>query len=402
MTHTPISSSELERFGQDTSGCAGVVHLNNAGSALPPDIVVDTVVAYLREEALTGGYETEARYADQLEGVYQWIARLIGADQDEIALCENASIAWLTAFKGLSLKPGDEIITSELEYTTSFIALTDARKAGVKVIVINNDEHGNFPLGALEAAIGPRTQLIAVTHIPSSGGGMLPVEAIGRIARQKGVLYLLDACQSIGQTPLDVGAIGCDLLSSTGRKYLRGPRGTGFLYVRKAVQDRIRPFLLDTHAITRLSPDGYTLRPGAKRFELYEKSRALTLGLGKAAEYALTVGIDRIWARVQQLAGYARTELRRIPGVTIHDTGDRQCGIVTFSADHCDTKKLCHALMEKGIQVSYSAAAATPIYMDRRHLQGVVRASLHYYNTEAEIMQLVDSLAALLGAPSFH
>ncbi|WP_285008432.1 aminotransferase class V-fold PLP-dependent enzyme [Pedobacter faecalis] len=393
---TNITNEELTRFRSQTAGCSGVVHFNNAGASLPPDCVTDAVVEYLKEEALFGGYETESKYSGRLNEVYSLVAELIGADRDEVALFENASAAWQTAFKGIALEAGDEIITSELEYVSNLIALADIRKKGVKIIVIDNDAEGNFPLQQLDASISAKTKLIAVTHIPSSGGGVLPINDIGKIAVKHGVLYMVDACQTAGQYPIDVKAIGCDILSATGRKYMRAPRGTGFLFVKREVQNKLTPVLTDFLAAGNVSLDGYILRDDARRFELYEKSRALAIGLGKAVDYALAIGVDRIWQRVQHLADYARTVLTTVPGVTVHDSGAVKCGIVTFSVSGFDSMLVKNRLTEKGINVSFGGAQATPIYMENNQLQGIVRASIHYYNTEEEVDVLVGALRELL------
>jgi len=372
------------------------IHFNNAGSSLPPDIVVEAVVSYLREEAAVGGYETEAKYKEQLENVYTSIARLINAKKDEIALVENASAAWSLAFKGLSFQKGDVVVTSEMEYVTNLLGLLEFQKThGIEVRMVPNDEQGNFSLAALEAAIGPRTRLVAMTHIPSSAGNVLPVADIGRIAHKHQILYLLDACQSAGQVPIDVNEINCDFLAVTGRKYLRAPRGTGFLYVRKEVQDQLTPLMIDGFSTRETSLHGYELREDARRFELYEKSRALTLGLGKAVDYALAIGLDSIWRRIQQLAGLMRLKLSAIDGITVHDRGDQLCGIVTFSFDAVDSTLIKKELAAKNINVSIGAAHSTLYYMSRRNLDKILRASVHYYNTEEEIDIFCDALVAI-------
>lgn len=391
-----LSEEEVAILRLQTKGCASLVHFNNAGSSLPPDVVVDTVIDYLREEAVAGGYETEAKYMDRINGVYTRIAQLINAEEDEVAIFENASAAWGTAFRGLSFNEGDEIITSEMEYVTNLIGLVDMQKAdGVRVIVIPNDKDGNFSLSELEKAISPRTRLMAMTHVSSSGGSVLPAEEIGAIAEKNQILYLLDACQSAGQLPLDVRKIKCDMLSVTGRKYLRAPRGTGFLFVKKGSQDQMKPVLLDFLAAGNVSLNGYELRQDARRFELYEKSRALTLGLGKAIEYAMEIGLDRIAQRIGQLSATARQELGKIPGVTVHDSGNHKSGIVTFTVKGADAADVKARLAAKGINVSVGGAQATPIYMEKSRLSTVVRASLHYYNTMEEIGILCRELAII-------
>ncbi len=394
---TKLHKEEINRIRMETRGCAERLHFNNAGASLPPDVVVDTVVDYLRAEAAVGGYETETRYLDKINGVYASIAQLINAKPDEIALFENASAAWGTAFRGLSFEDGDEIITSEMEYVTNLIGLVDSQKAdGVKVNVIGNDREGNFPIKELEKAITGKTKLIAVTHVSSSGGSILPVERIGEVAARHGILYLLDACQSVGQLPLDVKKIKCDMLSATGRKYLRAPRGTGFLYVKKSSQDKLKPVLLDFVAAANVSLTGYTLRQDARRFELYEKNRALTLGLGRAVDYALDIGMDRIWGRIEHLSAVLRRELAEIPGVTVRDTGDALSGIVTFAVEGIESSVIKTNLETRGINVSVGGAQATPIYMEKSGLATVVRASVHYYNTEEEIEVVCRELTSIV------
>lgn len=395
MESKTLSEADIQRFRADTAGTAERIHFNNAGTSLPPDVVVETVVRYLTEEATHGGYETEDKYEDELENVYALIARLINADKAEVAIVESASFAWGQAFHGIDFKKGDEIITSEMEYATNLIGFLNVKKMqGVSFIVIPNDEQGEFPVAALEAAITPKTRLIAITHIPSGAGNILPIVEIGKIASKHHILYLVDACQTVGQMPIDVRAIGCDILSVTGRKFLRAPRGTGFLYVRKAAQDQLNPLMIDGHSIQTIDGKSYQVRNDARRFELYEKNRGLMLGLGAAIDYALTIGLDRICQRVQYLAGLMRRELAAIPGVTVHDSGARQCGIVTFSVAGADSATVKARLAEKKINVSVGAARSTLLYMNNRHLTSTVRASIHYYNTEEEIKIMCNVLSS--------
>ncbi|MDN3580487.1 aminotransferase class V-fold PLP-dependent enzyme [Mucilaginibacter flavus] len=398
MEVIPLSTEEITVLRNKTKGTQHSIHFNNAGASLPPDVVIDTITAYLQEEAIYGGYETEAKYQAELDQTYDAIARLINADKDDIALVENASAAWGTAFNGIDFKPGDEIITCEMEYVTNLLGFINARQNhGVIIKIIPNNDQGNFSLSALEAAISSKTKLIAMTHIASTAGGMIPIVAIGKIAKKHDILYLVDACQSAGQLPVDVKEVGCDMLSVTGRKYLRAPRGTGFLFVKKSVQDKLKLMVIDGFSAPVVSLDDFTPRNDARRFELYEKNRALTLGLGKAIDYALNIGIDRIWQRVQYLAGLLRQKLGTMTGITVHDFGAEQCGIVTFSVDAVDSILVKNKLADKHINVSVGKAISTLIYMDKNHLASNVRASVHYYNTEEEISKLCEELAGLIG-----
>jgi cysteine desulfurase/selenocysteine lyase len=249
-----FTEHEIGLFRNDTNGTRKKIHFNNSGASLPPNSVVNAVMDYLHDEALIGGYEMEDSRKEQIENTYHLIAKLINADPSEIAITENAGMAWGLAFNGIDFKEGDEIVTSEMEYVTNLLAFTDVKQnKGVQVKVIPNDENGNFLFSEFERVINPKTKLIAITHIASSNGGMMPINAIGRVARKHGILYLVDACQSAGHLPVDVKQIGCDMLSVTGRKYLRAPRGTGFLYIRKEIQNQIKPFFIDWHSIQSIT-----------------------------------------------------------------------------------------------------------------------------------------------------
>lgn len=389
----PFTEDEIQFIRTATRGTVKSIHFNNAGASLPPEIVVNAMIDFLQEEALHGGYETEAKYHDQLAYTNALVARLINAQPDEIALMENASAAWDMAFNGLYFQQGDEIITSEMEYASNVLGLLNAQKLyGVKIIMIPNDAQGNFPVSALEAAITPKTKLIAVTHVGSTAGNVLPAVLIGEVARKHQVTYLLDAAQSVGQMPIDVEAIGCDMLIATGRKFLRGPRGTGFLYVRRQMLDNLKLFFFDCRTISSMNQQSFVVREDARRFEWHEKNPAVILGLQKAVEYALQTGMDRIWQRVQYLAPLLRQQLREINGITVHDQGDELCGIVTFSLHGVSPAEVKAKLAAKNINVSIGLAKSTLYYMNRKGLDGIVRASVHYYNTEAEIEKLCSVL----------
>src|SRR5262245_5214003 len=206
---------DLARARRETPGCETVLHFNNAGASLMPQPVVDAVIGHLQLEARIGGYEAAAQAHAAVERVYDAAATLLGCHRDEVALVENATRAWDMAFYAVPLGPGDRILTAMAEYASNYIALLQvARKTGATIEVIPNDEYGQISIAALRRAIDERVKLIALTHVPTNSGLVNPAAQVGEVARQAGVLYLLDACQSVGQMPMYVDALGCDMLST--------------------------------------------------------------------------------------------------------------------------------------------------------------------------------------------
>jgi cysteine desulfurase/selenocysteine lyase len=387
---------DVERARRQTPGCDNVVHLNNAGSSLPPQPVLDAVIRHLELEARIGGYEAHDANEEAIERLYDASAELIGSRRDEIAFCSSATRAWDMAFYGFPLERGDRVLTAVAEYVSNFIAyLQVARRRGVDVVPVPNDEYGQVSVGALRELVDERVKLIAITHVPTNGGLVNPAAEVGTVANEAGIPYLLDACQSVGQLPVDVAEIGCDMLSATGRKFLRGPRGTGFLYVRSSVLDRLEPPLLDMRGADWIAPDRYELRPDAKRFEEWEQNYAVKVGLAAAIDYTLGWGIDAIWARVHELGERLRRLLGEIDRVTVRDLGDVRCGIVTFDVDGVPARQIKAALARDRINVTVSEPSSTLLDARARRLPDLVRASVHYYNTEDELDRLVAAVRAL-------
>jgi selenocysteine lyase/cysteine desulfurase len=377
---------DVARARAETPGCAYVLHFNNAGAALQPDCVLDAVRGHLGLEARIGGYEAAAENDARIEHAYDAVAAMLGCHRDEVALVENATRGWDMAFYGMRFGPGDRILTGQDEYASNVIAfLQVARRTGAEVEVVPDDEHGQISLEALRARIDDRVKLIALTHVPSNGGLVNPAAGVGAIARTAGVPFLLDACQSAGQMPLNVNELGCDMLSATGRKFLRGPRGTGFLYVRRNWIERLEPPFLDLHAAEWTAAAAYEVRKGARRFENWESFVAGRVGLGVAVDYAMGWGLEAIQRRVTTLADRLRERLGETPGVTVRDKGELHCGIVTFTKtdEACETVKA--RLRAQAINTSVSPASYARFDMEARGLTDLVRASVHYYNTEDEI-----------------
>jgi len=387
---------DIDRLRAETPGVATRIHFNNAGAALMPAPVLEVMLDHLRREAEIGGYEAADEAQARLERVYDSVARLLGAAADEIALTLNATVAWQMAFYSLPFRPGDRILTARAEYAANYVAfLQMAKRTGAVIEIIPDDRDGVLDPAALERMIDKRARLIAMTWVPTNGGLVNPAAAVGRIARAHAIPYLLDACQAVGQMPVDVDELGCDMLSAPGRKFLRGPRGTGFLYIRRRLLQQLEPPMIDHFGAPWVAPDCYALRPDARRFETWENDYAARLGLGRAVDYALSLGIDEISQRCRALAGTLRARLTAIPGVTVHDLGPDPAAIVTFSVRGMSADEVKLHLARARVNVTTSDPASTLLDARARSLPVIVRASPHYYNTAEEVDQLTTLVARL-------
>lgn len=392
-----FSASDLARLRGDLLADQGHVHLDNAGASLMAAPVHDVLLSHLAREARIGGYVAQEKAAESLEASYHSMARLLGASADEIAFTASATDAWDRLFYSLPLKPGDRIVTAFNEYCSNYVAMLDrVRKTGADIIVIGSDHRGDLDGAAFEAALDDeRVKLVAISHVPSSSGQINDVAAIGRMTRARGIPYLLDGCQAVGQLPVDVREIGCDMLTGTARKFLRGPRGIGFLYVSRSMLGRLEPVMLTNQSATWTARDRYDLRTDARLFEAWERSVASQLALGAAVEYALEAGIERIAARASGLAAHLRRELANLPGIELTDPGAALSAIVTFRHRRKDPAAIKALMAERDIAVQVASIVHTRIDLEARGIESCVRVSPHYFNSEEEISRFLEALKAI-------
>lgn len=389
----------IDRWRQDTPGCADRIHLNNAGASMTPKPVHQAVRAHLQLEDELGGYEAFEASKQEIRKAYEAMATLLGTGPGNIAFTQNSTLSFMMALDAFDFSRGDVIVTSRSDYASNQIMyLSLARRRGVEVVRAPDLAEGGIDPEAVRALVAKRRPtLVALTWVPTNSGLVQPVEAVGEICQSAGVPYLIDACQAVGQIPVAVDRLRCDYLAGTSRKFLRGPRGIGFLYVSdRALAAGAHPMLVDMHGASWTDPDAFALTPDARRFESWEMSGALVLGLGAAARYALDVGIETARDRARSLAVYARERLATLPGVRVLDRGAELCAIVTVQPGQHEGEAIKLALRARGINTSSSDRSDAVIDMDEKGTTSALRISPHYYNTKEEIDTAVGTLAELM------
>jgi len=398
---SPADPPELARWRADTPGSERVIHLNNAGAALQPAAVRDAVLRHLELEQEIGGYEAADAQVDALRDAYQAVGRLIGASERNVAMQQNSTVAFAQAFAAFDLRRGDLILTSRADYASNQIMyLALARRVGVEVVRAPDAPEGGIdPQAVRELIRRRRPTLLALSWIPTNSGLVQPAEPIGEICREADIPYILDACQAVGQMPVDVGRLHCDYLAAATRKFMRGPRGVGFLYVSdRALEAGAYPLTVDMHGADWTDPETFALKPDARRFEQWEISHALVLGAGAAAGYALEVGIGKARERSWGLAASVRERLAEMDGIRVLDRGRSLCAIATAELGGRNAEQVKLALRARGINTSSPLREDAVIDMDEKRAASAIRISPHYYNTADEIDRALAALAEVLEA----
>jgi selenocysteine lyase/cysteine desulfurase len=394
---TPIADPlDLPSWRADTPGCEHRAHFNNAGAALMPNAVIAATHEHIDLEARIGGYEAAAARASAVAEVYQSLAMLVGAAPQNVAITTSATTAFLQTLAAIDVAPGDAIVTSVSDYTSYQIQLLAlARKSGVRILRAEDlPEGGVDPDNVRFLLRTHRCRLVTLSWMPTHSGLIQRAEDVGGVCEEFDVPYHVDACQVVGQLPIDLAALRCDYLSATGRKYLRGPRGTGFLIVSdRALARGDYPRTIDMRGAEWISENEFRVHSTARRFEEWEFAYALVLGLGAAAQYALAEGVDATAARAIALASQMREALAAIPGIRVLDMGSRRGAIVTFSHATVAAAEIVKRLAERRINTVVSERWYGLLDFTRRNVTAAVRASPHYYNSAAELETFSEAVA---------
>ncbi len=390
---------DIKRIRSETPGCATRVHLNNAGSGLMPAAVVDAITDHVRLEGEIGGYEAQAHCHDAIASAYQSVADLLGTSADNIAFTENATAAFMQALSAIVFQRDDVILTTRNDYASNQIQFLSLQKRlGVNVMHAPDDAAGGVDVAAMVDLIDKhKPKLVCVTHVPTNSGLRQDVNAIGAACRNADVIYLVDACQSVGQMPVQIDDIQCDFLSATARKFLRGPRGCGILYVSdRILGQQLEPLFIDMHGASWTGENTYRAIDTAKRFENWEFAWGLVLGTAAAADYANEIGLEKIKLRVETLVQRLRDALAEVEGANVLGGGEELSGIVTATIKGHSPHEMVAALRSEGINVSAQGREYAVIDYDNKNVSGALRVSPHYYNTDEEIDRVVEAIRFLM------
>ncbi|OKO46021.1 aminotransferase class V-fold PLP-dependent enzyme [Pseudomonas sp. BTN1] len=393
-----MSPLQIQHLREATPGCqSGLVHFNHAGASLPSQATLDAIIEQLQREARDGPMEAGEQGAILVEKARRAAGQLLNAPASAIAFASSGSTAWSLAFQALGpWQPGDRILVGRHEWGGNLASMELAIQAGARVEVIPCDASGAACPVALEAMLDAKVKLIDLTWLPANGGLINPAQAIGDVARRHAIPYFIDAGQAVGQLPVDVQALQCDVLKSAGRKHLRGPRGTALLYIRPDFLPHLNPAQRDVFSAP-WTAEGFDLRNDARRFETSEVSFALLAGLGNALHEINQLGIERVWQRVLQTSARIREALRQIPGISLHDLGSTHSGLIAFNLAGWDSFELKQRLGLKRINIGANGVAYTPLDMQARGLSSVARISVSPLNTDDDIELLVKALRELNG-----
>lgn len=393
---TTFTEDQIQVFRDQTRGTENVTHLNNAGAALMPDPVTDVQLDYIRRESEIGGYEVNREKKKELDRIYSLAASWLNCEPRNIAYTDSATTSWLRAFNSVPFNAGDRILTSEIEYASNYLSYLHLAKAkNIEIIPVSSDPHGRVDINQLDELLDDQVKMVSITHIPTNSGIINPVEEIGKLLRSTKVWYLIDACQSAGQEEINVDEIGCDFLSITGRKYLRGPRSSGLLYASDRALEETEPGTIDLHSAEWTGEDVYEIHKDARRYEQWEQNLSGKIGLAEAIDYYLQAEPEKVHATLAERAAELRSLLGEIEGISVYEPGGRQGGIVTFDSP-LDPSELQKQLSNSNFNVSVSPRSSTLLDMDRHGFGDLVRASVHYYNTTSELEAFAETVKKLI------
>ncbi len=374
-----------------------VLHFNHSGAGLPSPETVQVIVNHLRLEAERGPMEAGALASDASNMVYKTAAQLLGCSSQHVAFGTSHGQLYGNLIASIPLAPGDKVLVSRQEWIGNVLCLQrSANLNGASLSLMASDDTSAVDPVALGKSLSPDVRIVALTWIGAGSALINPAAAIGAAIRQAGssAFFIIDASQVIGQVPINVAELGCDALIACGRKFLRGPRGTALAYISPRLASEIVPRNIDSLSST-LRDGNVEVANSAQAFEFGEESVALKLGLGKAIEQALDLGVDHIRLALDQKAGALRQALAELPRVKLLDRGNNKGAAVTFAIDGLPCATAKQRLSEQGINIGMNGPGYTPYDMSMRGISELLRASVHLNTTDEDIALIVNAIRSI-------
>jgi cysteine desulfurase / selenocysteine lyase len=385
---------DILKVRKDTLFCENKIFLSSAGCSLPPKSMFEKMHTYNKLEEEYGGYPVEAFQSTERNSFYSEMATLLNCRAENISFQYSATEGFSRALSAIPFQKNEVILTTDDDYISNYMAFISLRKRiGIKIVRCKNTGLGELDLIDFEnKLVNEKPALVAITHVPTNSGLVQPVAEVGALCKKHDTLYLLDSCQAVGQLVVDVQEIGCDFLNGTGRKFLRGPRTSGFLYVSdKALNMGLEPLYIDRRGAEWTDDEEYTSVDTALRFEPKEVGVEI-IGLAEAINYCNNIGIKNIENYNNIIVKKLRENLLQIPNIQLLDKGSVVSAIVTFTVKNKSLEYVENLLKSNEIyySVSYKNYALIDFY--KKNVDWAIRFSPHYFNTIDEM----DEVSAIL------
>ncbi len=375
-----------------------LIHFNNAGTGISNINIIKLISSYMRKEKMYGGYEIAERYSKKIQKLYLNLGRLLNSNKNEVSFIPNTTLGWNLIFSSLKFTKNDEILIFENEYNSNYISMLKRKRDIKKIVISKIDCDGLICEKDFLKNLSKFTKVCSLQHISSQCGNKINIKRICKIIKEynPNIVIILDCCQSVGQVEINVKSIGCDVLIGSGRKYLCGPRGTGFIYIRNKLRKKIIPVFEDMSTTSIKKNHQLEIRNDSKIFETFEQSIALKLGLSKAVENLLKIGIKKIERKILSLSLHLRKELEKFRQIIFLECMDNLSGINTFYIKDIETAYIYKFLKKNYINTQISDDSVSYLYFKRKRIKNVIRVSLHYYNTKKEIDFFIKKIKNLL------
>lgn len=363
------------------------IKFNSAGSSSLDSYILTKMFDYFSLENKLGGYEAFEVEKKKIERFYLNVAKLINCRATEVSFSFSSTLAWNQVFNSIPLSKKENIVIFENEYSSNHISILKRKNAFNDLRIVKTNKYGSIDFEDLEKKIDLKTKVLHVTHIASQCGNEFPIDAIGKVLKRKNPnsIYFIDACQSAGQKEINVKKLRCDILVASGRKYLMGPRGTAFLYVKSSLKKKLQSSILDMTSTRIKYTDNLVMNKNYRFLETFEHSPALKLGFSLAIRNTLNIGVKNINKRLIKLSKYLRLKLNENNKIYFYENANFLSGINTIDFKGYSNNEVFNYLKKNKIYANLTTSNVSYLYFKKIKKKELLRVSFNYYNTKNEI-----------------